>query len=215
MVWYSINEKISFLCFISTELINDFSGLKKITDKLNQNNSGLIYGFSISPDFDKPVTSFPDKYENILSLALSTFEDAGDSIFENEKSIVKMSMPQPSIRVFAYMQKSDENWNIEYKTELWLGIFVSILLAIYCLGGFWFLYKKHFFSIRWKLTVLFLLANLAPIAVLGIIVKGFLDSKRLSLKNEIVGELEKSLREFDARYNSMLDSYSARINAKV
>ena len=215
LVWFSINEKISFLCFISKDLINDFSGLKKITNKLNQKSSDLIFGFSISPDFDKPVTFFPEKHENILSLALSTFEIAGDSIFENELAIVKMSMPQPSIRVFAYLQKTNENWNFEYKRNLWFGIFVSILLAIYCLGGFWFLYKKHFFSIRWKLTVLFLLANLAPIAVLGIIAKGFLDSKRLSLKNEIVGELEKSLREFDARYNSMLDSYSARINAAV
>ena len=214
-VWYSINEKISFLCFISTDLIKDFSGLNKVSNKLTQNSSDIIYGFSISPDFDKPVSSFPEEYENILCRALTTFENAGDSIFENEKAIVKMSMPQPSIRIFSYLQKTDENWNFEYKRDLWFGILISILLAVYCLGGFWFLYKKHFFSIRWKLTALFLLANLAPIVVLGFIAKGFLDSKRLSLKNEIVGDLEKSLREFDARYSSLLDSYTLRLNADV
>jgi hypothetical protein len=214
-VWYSINEKISFICFISNELLNDFSGLKKVANSLNRNSSDIIYGFSISPDFDKPVSSFPEKYENILSLALTTFENAGDSIFENEKAIVKMSMPQSAVRVFSYLHKTDENWNFEYKRDFWFGIFISILLAVYCFCGFWFLYKRHFFSIRWKLTVLFLLANLAPIAVLGFIAKGFLDSKRLSLKNEIAGELEKTLRELDARYNSMLDFYTSRINVSV
>ena len=214
-VWYSINDKISFLCFISNDLIKDFSGLNKVTNKLSQNSSDIIYGFSISPNIDKPATFFPDKYEYPLSLALTTFENAGDSIFENDVAIVKMSMPQPSIRIFAYFQKTEKNWNFEYKRNFWFGIFIYILLAIYCFVVFWFLYKKHFFSIRWKLTALFLLANLAPISVLGFIAKGFLDSKRLSLKNEIVSELEKSLREFDARYDSLLDSYTSRLNAEV
>ena len=105
-VWYSISEKISFLCFISNQLINDFSGLQKVSEKLTNNNSDIIYGFSISPDFEKPVSPFPQKYENILNLALTTFENAGDSIFENEKAIVKMSMPQPSVRIFSYLQKT-------------------------------------------------------------------------------------------------------------
>ena len=211
-VWYSINDKISFLCFISNDLIKDFSGLNKVTNKLSQNSSDIIYGFSISPNIDKPATFFPDKYEYPLSLALTTFENAGDSIFENDVAIVKMSMPQPSIRIFAYFQKTEKNWNFEYKRNFWFGIFISVLLSIYCFVVFWFLYKKHFFSIRWKLTALFLLANLAPISVLGFIAKGFLDSKRLSLKNEIVSELEKSLREFDARYDSLLDSYTSRLS---
>ena len=144
-VWYSINEKISFLCFISSKLLKDFSGLKKVSNKLTQNSSDIIYGFSISPDYNKPASTFPEKNENILSLALTTFENAGNSLFENEKAIVKMSMPQPSIRIFAYLPKTDELWNYEYKRDFWFGIFISILLALYCLAVFGFYIESIFF----------------------------------------------------------------------
>ena len=214
-VWFSINDKISFLCFISNDLLNDFTGLNKISEYLTTNNSDIICGFSVSSNFEKPVSKFPKRYETDLTMALINFENAGDSVFENEHAIVRMSMPEPSVRTFCYLHKTDDSWNYEYKRDLWLGILVSILFALYAIGGFWFLYKRHFFSIRWKLTALFLLANLSPIAVLGFIAKGYLESKRLSLKNDIVSELEKSLREFDSNYTSLLDSYSYRINSVV
>ena len=210
-VWYCMKEKVSFMCFISEGLLNDYSGLKKISEYLTRNNSDIICGFSISPDYDKPASNFPEKHESVLSLALNVFEDAGDSIFENEKALVRMAMPQSSVRTFCYLPKEKEVWNYEYRRNLWFGILVSVLLALYCFGGFWFLYKRHFFSIKWKLTTLFLLANIAPLMVLGFIAKGYLDSKRISLKNEIVGDLEKTLREFDERYLSLLDFYSVRI----
>ena len=210
-VWYSINDKVSFMCFISESLLKDYSGLKKISEYLTRNSSDIIYGFSVSPEHDKPVSDFPEKYESNLSFALNVFENAGDSVFENERALVRMAMPQSSVRTFCYLPKNKEVWNYEYKRNIWFGILVSVLLVLYCLGGFWFLYKRHFFSIKWKLTALFLLANIAPIMVLGFIAKGYLDSKRVSLKNEIVGKLEKTLREFDERYVSLLDSYSSRI----
>ena len=214
-VWYSINKKISFLCFISEKLLKDFSGLKKITEYLNSGSSDIVYGFSISPAYNVPVSEFPEAYKSILSFALTVFENAGDSIFENDKALIRMAMPQSSIRTFCYLQKNNVEWDYEYKRNLWFGIIVSALLAFYCFCGFWFLYKRHFFSIKWKLTTLFLLANIAPITILGFIAKGYLDSKRLSLKNELVGDLEKSLREFDARFVSLLDSYSSKITANM
>ena len=209
-VWFSIKEKASFLCFISAKLINDFDGLKKISDVFNQNKN-VIYGFSKSPDYDKAVSNFPAKYESDLALALASFENGGDSVFENDKTIVKMFMPQPNVRTFGFLTKTDEKWNYKDRRNLWFGGFCFVLMLIYSLFGFWFLYKRHFFSISWKLTALFLIANVVPILILAFITNKYIDNKKISLKNEITDDLERTMREFDLQYNYSFEKISTNI----
>ena len=214
-VWFSIKDKISFLCFFSDDLLNDFTGLKKVVANTKNKNFDYIVGYSSIPNYYKPSSEFPDRYENDLLLALTTFENAGNNVFENDRAIVKMSMPQPGIRTFCFFPKKDEIWDIEYKRNILFCIIFSFLIAFYCFGGIWFLYKRHFFSIRWKLTALFLFANLAPILVLGFIAKGYLENKRISLKNQIVSDLEKSMREVDDRYKTLAEDYGLKLNSIV
>ncbi len=211
-VWFSIKEKVSFLCFISTKLLNDFDGLKKISNVLSK-NTDIIYGFSVSPNYDKPVSNFPLSHEPELALALASYENGGDSIFENDKSIVKMFMPQPNVRTFCFMPKTDESWNYIDQRNLWISIFTFVLMLFYSLLGFWFLYKHHFFSISWKLTVLFLIANLVPISILAFITTRYIDNKRISLKNEITDDLERTMREFDLQYNYSFEKFSSKIGS--
>ncbi len=213
--WYHVGEKISLFCFLSEPLIKDFSGLIKICNTYNSKNSDIITGYTMTPDYIFPVTYFPVAYTGDLSLALTTFENAGDSIYENQRAIIRLAMPQPNVRTFCFLPKKDDTWDYEYKRNLWFGIICSVLLLVYCLLGYWFLYKRYFFSIRWKLTALFLFANLAPVCILGFIAKGYIENKQIALKNEIAGDLEKKLREFDARYRSLMDDYTVRINERV
>ena len=214
-VWFSINNRVSLMCFISDELLSEYSGLDIISEKLNTNDDLLITGYSINNNYNKPVTFFPEKYYPDLQMALSTFENAGDSIFENNNALVKMSMPESSIRTFCFLPKNDSTWNYEINRNIWFLVILSILIMLYVLWGIYFYYRRYFFSIRWKLTALFLFANLAPIAVIGFIAKDYLDSQRLSIKNEIVGDLEKAVRELEARYKSMIDDYNLRLNFTV
>ena len=137
-VWFSINDKIGLLCFFTDDILKDFSGLKKITDSLNSKNPEIISGFTISPNIVNPVCNFPQKFEADLSLALSSFENVGDSIFENDNAIVAMAIPQPEIRTFCYLSKLNDEWNINYKKNTCFFALISILLAIYCFIGFWF-----------------------------------------------------------------------------
>ena len=76
------------------------------------------------------------KFKADLALALTTFENAGDSVFENERAIVKMSMPQPQIRTFCYLSKLNDDWDFTYKKNFIFGILTSTLLALYCLQEF-------------------------------------------------------------------------------
>ena len=126
-----------------------------------------------------------------------------------------MSMPEPSIITFCFLPKTDSIWNYESNRNIWFQILFSVLLLFYVLWGIFYYYKRHFFSIRWKLSALFLFANLAPISVIGLIAADYLESQRLSIKSEIVSELEKSVRELETRYRSLIDDYSLRLNYTV
>ena len=213
--WYSINDKISILCFLSDELLAGFSGLGKISEELNNNDNIFITGYSINQNYTDPVSVFPKKYYSELQMALTSFVNAGNSIFENDKALVKMSMPEPSIITFCFLPKTDSIWNYESNRNIWFQILFSVLLLFYVLWGIFYYYKRHFFSIRWKLSALFLFANLAPISVIGLIAADYLESQRLSIKSEIVSELEKSVRELETRYRSLIDDYSLRLNYTV
>ena len=92
---------------------------------------------------EKPVSNFPEIYKSELALALASFENGGDNIFENDKSLVKMFMPQPNVRTFCFMPKLDEVWNYKELRNICLGLFIFILALLYSLLGFWFLYKQH------------------------------------------------------------------------
>lgn len=210
-IWYAVNKKISFLCFISNDVINDFSGLRKISTNLTY-NSDIIYGFSTIPNYEIPASKFPSRYASDIAIALSTFENGGDNLFENNRAIVKMSMPQPNVRTFCFFPKKGDNWDIEYNRNTWFAILCCILLFVYCLLGYWYLYKRCFFSISRKLTALFLFANLVPVVVLGFITKIYIDNKKLSLKNEVTDKIERTIREFDLHYNYLFDAYSSKIN---
>ena len=208
--WFSIKEKVSFLCFISSKLINDYDGLNKISSIMN-NNSDIIYGFSVSPDYVKPVSKFPARFESNLILALASFENGGDNVFENDKSLVKMSMPQPNVRTFCFLPKTGERWEYRDKKNFSVGVFISLLLIIYSFLGFRYFYQRHFFSISWKLTLLFLFANIVPIVILGFIINKHIENKKTSLKNEIIEDLERKMRKFDLQYNNYFDKTSSRI----
>ena len=213
--WYSINDKISFICFLSEDLLNEFSGLEKISEKLNNSDNKFITGYSNNKNYIEPVSFFPKKYYSDLQMGLTLFLNSGNNIFENDRALIKMSMPESSIIIFCFLAKTESKWNYEANKHLCFFIFISFLLLFYALWGIYYYYKRHFFSIRWKLSVLFLFANLAPISIIGFIAKDYLDNQRLSLKNEIINDLEKSVRELETRYRSLIDDYGVRLNSIV
>ncbi len=213
--WYSINDKISILCFLSDDLLAGFSGLEKISEELNSNDNTFITGYSTNQNYTDPVSVFPKSYYSDLQIALTSFVNAGNSIYENDKALVKMSMPEPSIVTFCFLPKTDSKWNYEFNRNLYFFVLLSVLLLFYVLWGIFYYYKRHFFSIRWKLSALFIFANLAPISVIGFIAADYLESQRLSIKNEIISDLEKSVRELETRYRSFIDDYGQRLNFTV
>ena len=213
-VWYRMGNRISFFCFISEKLMKNSSGLLKISDSLNSRQDGIISGFSISPDFSLPANQVDERFMPALSLALSQFENVSEPVFENDQALVCMSMPEPGLRTFCLHPKEPAQWSVELNRDM-VFVRVSVLLcAFYLFLYIYFRFKQQFFSISWKLTGLFLFANLAPLSILGFIAHDYLINRKQALRNEIASDLSKLMRDFDMRYASLKYDLRARLPAR-
>lgn len=214
-VWYRMSGRLSFMCFLSEHLLNSNSGLEKIVNSLNRRGDGVVCGFSLSPDVAAPKTDLPQQYAGIVARALAQFENAAEPVFENDEAIISMSMPQPGIRTFCLLPKDPVDWSVELNRNIFFFRAVTLLLLFYGLLYVFFSYKQQFFSIRWKLTGLFLFANLAPLSILGFIAHDYLNSRKEALRNEVASDLSKFMRDFDIRYASLKNDFAVRLTREI
>ncbi len=214
-VWYRMGSRISFFCFISERLIKNSSGLMKISSSLNRRQDGITSGFSISPDFSVPANQIDEQFMPAMNLALSQFENVSEPVFENDQALICMSMPEPGVRTFCLHAKNSAQWSVELNRDI-VFVRVSLLLCgFYLFLYIYFRFKQQFFSISWKLTGLFLFANLAPLSILGFIAHDYLINRKLALRDEIAGDLSKLMRDFDMRYASLKYDFAREITRKI
>ncbi|NLF96485.1 MAG: SpoIIE family protein phosphatase [Candidatus Riflebacteria bacterium] len=218
-VWYQIGEKISFLCFISDRMLKQHNGLMRIIEVLNRQSPDFINGYTLSPDIASPVTPLPNQYLPDLSRALAEFENLSDQVFENDRLLIVIDVAQPGVRSFSMVEKKPSVWSRQILVEQRFTVIATLLVIFHILLYFHLTYRVSFISIRWKLTGLFILANLAPLSILAFIAQDYLSNMRVSLRNELQADLLRQIRGFDMRYSQIktdiagkLNDYFAKIN---
>ncbi len=211
-VWYQVGEKISFLCFLSDRLLKQHDGLTRIVDVLNRQNPDFINGYTLSPDIASPVTSLPGRFVSDLSRALAEFENLSEPVFENERLLIMIDVAQPGVRSFSMVEKRPALWSRRILVEQRFTMIAALLMIFHALLYFHLNYRTSFISIRWKLTGLFMLANLAPLTVLAFIAHDYLNNMRVSLRNEVQADLLRQIRDFDMRYSQIKKDISRKLN---
>lgn len=211
--WYHIGSKVSFLCFLSDRLLHNHIGLNKVVEVLNKQNSSIINGFSESPDFAIPATHVPPAFAPVLIRALAEFENLSEQIFETEKLLIMLDVAQPGIRSFSILEKPPQIWSKAIQLDLRFIKIALFLLSLHLLLYFHLNYRMSFISIRWKLTGLFLLANLAPLTILAFIAHDYLNNKKVSLRNEVKSDLLRQIRDFDMRYAQIKVDVARKLNS--
>lgn len=209
--WYAVGEKVSFVTFISKSLLSDYAGLKKIIENSNKIQNNCIFGFFLTSDFDTPQTDFPDMYIGSLKLAAALFESVGESVYEDNKVIIKFCSNEPSVRTFACSYKTDGYWKKDWNIRFWMIVWISGLFLLYILCGYMFYIKHIFVSLRWKIIALILFVNLVPSIVVGCIAFDFLHNKKLDLRQELLNDITSELRSIDAKCNDYLKDFENRI----
>ncbi|EKD84006.1 MAG: hypothetical protein ACD_39C00307G0001, partial [uncultured bacterium] len=210
--WYQIGDKVSFMCFLSDRLLQKHDGLNKIVEVVNRQNPGFINGFTRSPDIARPETSVPPGFLPVLTRALSEFENLSEPVFENDQLLITLDVAQPGMRSFSMIEKKPEKWSQKILIDLRFARIAGLLLLFQLLLYFHLNYRISFISIRWKLTGLFLLANLAPMTILAFIAHDYLNNKKVSLRNELQSDLLRQIRDFDMRYTQIKVDIAGKLN---
>lgn len=213
--WYQIGDRISFFCFLSESLLKGNDGLHKIVNTLNHQSKDLICGFTISPEVATPVTAVPEVLSGFLARALAEFENIAEPVFENEQALILISLAQPGVRSFCIHPKQPGIWSAAMNRDTAFIRIIAFLLLFYILLYAFITFRQEFVSIKWKLTGLFLFANLAPLAIMGFIAHDYLNSKFEALRNESSTDLSKLMRDFDSRFASIKDDISEKLNTEL
>lgn len=213
--WYHTGARVSMLCFISWDAIKDNHGIKSIVRAANLGDSDIITGFASLHELDAPFVGQKTQVINEIIMALARYENSSEQTIETERTQIVVQMLNPHTRIFALSLKDHEIYNPERLRQL----IVTRAVLIYLLAGlliyFNFKVRRAFFSIRWKLLLLFFYANVAPLTVLGAIAYDYLQNRKVSLRNEIQLESARLLRDIDNRFKIQGEEFTTRLNQMV
>lgn len=207
-IWYRLGEKISVLCFFSEDVINSSIPLTKVINTLNKQNKSYFYGYSNAENYAMPQSPIPQEYKSSLTLALANFEQSNSSIYEDDLVLVALSMPKPELRCFAVHPKTNRIWSIEHQRNIKFTQGMLALMLLYFIIFLIFNFKTNFVSISIKVTSLFFLVNLVPIAILSFFAYDYLNSASESIYEETSELMGKSLKNLDNQYRVLTDEYS-------
>lgn len=208
--WFHIGNKISFLAFINEDFLSSYDGLQKVINVMQRQAPEFSTGYTMAPDFE--FTNISPAHTGYLTRAIAEFENSSEPLFENDKLLISVSMAQPELRTFCIYPKKTEIWSVQYRTHKFVTQATAGLLLFYLLLWFHLKFRLQFVSIRYKLLGLFLFASAAPLSILGFIAHDYLISTRQASENEVRIDSLKLLREFDARYDSVKQGYSDKLN---
>lgn len=208
--WFHIGDKISFLTFINEDFLSSYDGLQKVISVVQRQSPEFSTGYTIAPYFE--LNQVSPTHRGYLTRAIAEFENSSEPFFENDKLLIAVSMAQPELRTFCIYPKETEIWSVKYRTNKFVVQAAVGLFLFYLLLWFHLKFRMQFVSIRYKLLGLFLFASAAPLSILGFIAHDYLISTREASENEVRIDSLKLLREFDARYDSVKQEYSDKLN---
>ncbi|MEW6711092.1 MAG: SpoIIE family protein phosphatase, partial [Candidatus Riflebacteria bacterium] len=213
--WYQVGEKFSVLVFLNWDLIKGNYGLTRLCQAANQRYPQQFCGFSHISDLARVFPDPPRHLKDEILTGLARFENVGELNIEQRTTLMSVHQLNSKIRIFNISLKNSRDFAVvDRKNQIMLQA-VTLYLFGFLLAYFNFRVRKAFFSIRLKLLLLFLYANLAPISVLCFIAYDYLQHQKIAYRNQVSMASERLLRDFDARFERQKADYSRRLRQKI
>ena len=213
--WYSIGDELSLFAFINDSAINSLDYLKKLVDGVNRNSTDkefpVRYGFM--DVFEK--NSKNNKIIPEIRVALAKFENYSHKNLETDNYLIQVKLFTPASRVFCYINK--EYLNIDssaaYNTVMALVLLILILIGTIV---YYLVFKKSsFFSIRWKLALLFVYANGLPLLILGFTGYEYMSQMRSLLVDSSYEDIYGLFEDFDNKFENIKAEYANELNKLI
>ncbi len=244
--WYQVyvSEKFIMRCVIPKEADDQGDLFQRLVDRFNLRKAGKAFlgifssvpagkNLAIRANFGNgaihggqfmfPSTRLMTIPETELSLAIGGVKTGLETQFETPSSLVVFSPAGNKLRLALIFPREKVMENLDYLRNV---VFRALMVSLGMVAIFCFLIivpdRPLYFSIKWKLGLIFLFSNAIPLVVLGLLANDFLFQKRLTMLNEAYSHAEKILRSVDNRFymevalpESFLDRYCKTLGKKI
>jgi len=212
-VWYGFGKKFGMMVFVNKNAVGTQVGLQTVIRIINSKLKSVHVGFCEAGKIEK--IEIPKKFGNKEDLIRSLVKQSAslDPFYEGKEHFVMVKIAGSKIRVFALIPRSTAegsltNLKIFFLLLFWIATISIVVLSFQILV----LRKELFFSVRWRLILLFFYANGLPLLILGFLGFDYLKNKRVSLIQSYQAKAERSLRNFDAGIVRLHQVYSEYLN---
>ncbi|EKD83736.1 MAG: hypothetical protein ACD_39C00480G0001, partial [uncultured bacterium] len=215
-IWYRINDKFGFLCFINNKFIQSTFGAEYALSLVRKDLPEFTVHLS---DYPASEVFFPpadgDKTAKLVQ-ALSRFENMSPAGFEEFADIlVGCHIVGQSQRAVCYCS-SDLLFSPARERLHYLGKAARIGLPLLFLLAVWFKTRSAgFASIRLKLIVIFIYAGGMPLLIMGSIGLEYLDQKKLQLIYEAQTRGINVLYSVDRNFQLFLEDHAAYLSSLI
>lgn len=214
-IWFKSGRKNTAFVTINKEAIESFDYIEKLINGANKSSKdGIKFGM-IDLLHDKSIIpEEKDIKKAEINLALAKYEDYSNMKMTTNNFLILIKVFNPFSRAFCYIPKSLVYTNQNLKNN---SVTVVCLIIIAFFLGLWVLYKftDYNFSMRWKLSLLFLYANGLPLMALGFIGYDYLEQNRNIQLEEAYENISQFINDFDSKFVLIKRDYSFKLNSII
>jgi len=210
--WYQIKDSFGIFANIHVDAIESNTYLKKMVFGLNRNPQQKIRcGIA---ELIKDRRLFTDKklpYRRELLIELGKFMHTSESEVETANQLIVIKPVTPFVLGFAALPVKNRLLNIDLARGKILAGTIFIFAMIGSALGY-FLFFSKFFSIRYKLALLFLYANGLPLLILGFLGFEYLQQVKSQLLDKAQQQIRNLMTDMDTRFEIIVDRYQREVN---
>jgi serine phosphatase RsbU (regulator of sigma subunit) len=210
--WYQIQNNFGLFANIHIDAIESNTYLKKLIVGLNRNSDHNIRcGIA---ELIKDRRLFTDKklpYRRELLIELGKFMHTSESEVETRNQLIVIKPVTPFVLGFTALPTKGRLIDLE---EARGKILAGAILIFVLIGSVlsYFLFFSKFFSIRYKLALLFLYANGLPLLILGFLGFEYLQQVQTQLMERAQQKIRNLMTDLDTRFEIIVDRYQREAN---
>lgn len=211
--WYRISDKFGFFANIHIDAIESTDYLKKLVRGLNRNQASEIkFGIAELIKDRKVFTDARLQHRGELIIELGKFMNTSENDVLAANQLLVIKRVNPFVLGFCTIPTKGNLIDVE---RFRVGVIAVSALLMLLVGAVIarMLFYHHFFSIRWKLALLFTYANGLPLMILGFIGFEYIQQERVQMLDQAQKRINNLLTDFDTSFVNIQELYSKKINA--
>ena len=213
--WFKSSKKYTAFANIDKREIESLDYIEKLVKAMNNvSRNGIKFGMI---DLLHNKSIIPEENEILkaeINVALAKYENYSYSKLDTNSFLLFIKIFNPFSRVFCYIPKNKVFFNQNLKNNtIWIATTVILLFFL----GLFIIYKftNYNFSMRWKLSLLFIYSNGLPLMVLGFIGYDYLEQNRNIQLEEAYDSISQYINDFDSKFGIIKEEYASKINSLV